>query len=225
VAVILTLLGARAIERTSVWRDEERFVAALERDAPDSYRTWWARGARAFAAGDGRAGEEAYRRAIALNPDPAIMQELGERFLAIGAWPPADRWFARAFGADSTREAAATRAVIARLRMGRADSAAALGEAALRHHPGAPVLLVSTADAWRALGSVVRALTLQRRAVFADPGEWRWQLVAAEGAAQAGRCEEAAWRARRAQGAAPAAPEPARLLSRLTFGPGCGVRS
>jgi len=222
-AAALTLIGARAVIRADVWRDEERFFAALERDAPGSYRTWWARGARAFAAGDGRTGEQGYRRALALNPDPAIMQELGDRFFAIGAWSPADRWFTLAWTADSTREAAATKAVVARLQLGRADAAALLGETALRRSGATPVLLVTTADAWRAVGRPVRALTLQRRAVFADPAEWRWQLVAADGAARAGRCEEARWRASQARARAPQAPEPARLLGRLADGPTCGL--
>jgi len=224
-ALVLSVFGARAVARTGAWHDGERFFAALERDAPESYRTWWGRGARAFDAGDPAGGERAYLHAIVLYPDPALMQELGNRYYAAGAWLPADRWLTRAFEAEPARGAAATQAVIARLRMGHAQEAADLGEEALRRTQASAVLLVTTADAWRALGRMVRALTLQRRAVFADPGEWRWQLVAADGAARAGRCAEARWRAGLAARAAPQAPEPPRLLAQLADGgPSCGLR-
>jgi tetratricopeptide (TPR) repeat protein len=221
--VLVTLLAARAMARAPDWRDEDRFFAALERDAPDSYRTWWGRGARAFESGDPAGGEQAYLRAVALHPDPALMQELGGRYFAAGLWAPADRWLTRAWEADPARGAAAVQAVVARLRAGRAADAASLGEAALARADTDPVLLVATADAWRALDRPVRALTLQRRAAYAEPGNWGWQLVAAEGAARAGRCAEARTRAERARALAPDALEPPRLLARLADGPTCGL--
>ena len=196
-SVALTLLAARSLARIPVWHDEGRFFAALERDAPDSYRTFWARGAREFDSGDARAGEASYRQSLAIWPDPEVMEELGERFLSVGAWAPADRWSTLAFRADSSRGSAAAKAVVARMRGGHPDSAVAVGEAALRRFPAAPLLLLVTAEAWRQAGQPVRALTLERRAAFATPGEWQGQLAAASGAARARRCVEARMRVER----------------------------
>jgi protein O-mannosyl-transferase len=223
-SVIMTLLAARSLARASVWHDEERFMQALERDAPASYRTFWARGARAFASGDARAGEAAYRRALAIWPDPEVMEELGERFLALGAWAPADRWCTLAFGADSTRGSAAAKAVVARLRAGHADSAVAIGETALHRFPEAPLLLLVTAEAWREAGRPVRALTLERRAAYATPGEWQAQLAAASGAARIHRCDEALIRVSRARTIGGRNVQEGAIVAALAQGPCGGVR-
>lgn len=218
-AAVLTLLAARSVSRAAVWRDDESFYQALVRDAPDSYRSHWAIGARAFQANRMAEGERAYLRAIRIYPrDGAVMQELGERYWSATAWEPAERWLTMAWRADSLRFDAAVQAVLLRLRLGRPDSAAALGEETLRRFPDAPTILMATSDAWFTLGRPARALSLRRRAVFAAPGVWQYQHVAAEGAQRAGRCDEARWRADRARRMAPEETAPRELVARLEAG-------
>jgi hypothetical protein len=224
VTVVVVLLAARSMARIPAWRDEQTFYAALVHDAPESYRSHWATGARAFEAHRAREGEAEYLVAVRTWPgDAALLQELGERYLAAGAWRPADRFLTLAFREDSLRADAAVQAVLARLRLGLPDSAAALGLRALRTHPRAPTLLLATGDAFFALGRPMRALTLRRRMVFAFPRTWQFQFAAAEGAARAGRCEEARLRAGRARALAPSEDAPRALSARLGDGPTCAA--
>jgi tetratricopeptide (TPR) repeat protein len=220
--VVLALLGARTLTRIPVWRDAERFYAALVRDAPESYRSHWATGARAFDAGHPREGEAELLRAIRIFPeDGVLLQELGQHYFAADLWAPADRWLTAAWRVDTLRADAAVLAVIARTRLGRADSAAALGDEALRRFPVAPTLLLATGDAWFAQGRPALALTYRRRMVYAFPTVWQYQYEAADGAARAARCDEARLRARRAAALAPAQAAPRTLLDRLGAGATC----
>jgi len=223
----LALLAARTLTRIPVWHDGERFYAALIHDAPDSYKSHWATGARAFEQHRPAEGEREFLRAIQIYPgDGTVSQELGEHYLSAGLWGPADRFLTIAWRVDSLRFDAAVQAVLARLRLGRPDSALALGEDALRRFPAAPTLLMATGDAWYALGQPVRALALRRRMVFASPRTWQYQHIAADGAARAGRCDEARLRADRAIALAPdTAQAPRRLRALITDGPTCGVTS
>lgn len=224
-AALLVVLAARSISRASVWRDEEAFYQALIHDAPDSYRSHWGRGSRAFAQGRHAEGERAYLAAItAYGGDGAVMQELGERYLEAGALEPAARWLLEAWRVEPHRFDAALEAVLVRLRLNRADSAAVLGEAALRRFPDAPSLLVATGEAWSRLGQPVRDLTLRRRAAFAAPRAWQFQQLAAEGALRASRCDEALARAERAAALAPEQPAPRRLVEQLRTGRTCPPR-
>lgn len=224
-ATLLVLLAARSISRASVWRDEERFYQALIQDAPASYRSQWARGSRAFAEGRHAEGERRYLAAInAYGRDGAVMQELGEHYLQAGALEPAARWLLEAWRVEPHRFDAALEAVVVRLRLNRADSAAALGEAALQRFPTAPSLLIATGEAWARLGQPVRDLTLRRRAAFAAPRAWQFQWLAADGALRAGRCDEALVRAERAVALAPGEAAPRQLVAQLRTGRGCPPR-
>jgi tetratricopeptide (TPR) repeat protein len=222
--LVLALLAARTLERIPVWREQERFYQALIHDAPDSYHSHWARGARAFDRGDARAGEREYFAAIRIHPeDAAVVQELGERYLALGLFASADRFLTAAYRADSLRSDAALQAVMARTRMGRPDSAVALGEVALRRFPDIPTLLLATSDAYLALGRPLHALVLRRRITYLVPLSWQYQHIAAFGAAMAGRCDEARARLDRAIAMAPAGEEaPRRFLASVAAGPTCG---
>ncbi|MFI5281040.1 MAG: tetratricopeptide repeat protein [Gemmatimonadales bacterium] len=223
-AVVLTLLAARTLTRVPVWRDAERFYAALVHDAPDSYRSHWATGARAFERGHPREGEIEILNAIRIYPgDGALLQELGEHYASAQMWAPADRFLTVAWRVDSLRADAAIQAVLARIRLGRPDSALALGLEALRRFPAAPALLLAISDACFALGRPVLALTYRRRIAYSAPRTWQYQYVAAEGAARAGRCDEARQRAARAAQLAPSDPAPRALLDRLGTGRTCGA--
>lgn len=226
-ALALALLAARTMTRNPVWRDADRFYAALVHDAPDSYRSHWARGARAFERRDPREGEQQYLRAIQIFPgEGALIQELGEHYLNAGMLAPADRFLTVAWRVDTLRYDAAVQAVLVRIRMGRPDSAVALAQRVLQVFPDAPTMLLATSDGWFALGQPLRALTFRRRMAFAFPRVWQYQHVAAEGAARAGRCDEARRRADRAVALAPdTATAPRQLRAMITDGPGCGVHS
>ena len=115
------------------------------------------------------------------------------------------------------------RAVLARVRGGRADSAAALGAEAARRFPDSPEVLGSAEKAYLAAGKPREALALARRLVFLNPGSALFAQVAAYAAAVNGRCEEARTRLERAAALAPSEPGPHRLLEQLSAGPRCGL--
>lgn len=226
-ALALGLMAARTLTRIPVWRDVDRFYAALAQDAPDSYRTHWATGARAFEHGQTKLGEEEYLRAIQIYPlNGAVSQELGERYVTAQLWAPADRFLSISYRVDSLRVDAAVLATLARLRLGQPDSALHMAQNALRRFPDTPTLLLATADTWTALGQPRRALGFKRRMTFAEPGNWQYAHLAADGAARAGLCEEARRRAERAVALAPdTATAPRLLLGMIKPGPTCGVTS
>jgi tetratricopeptide (TPR) repeat protein len=220
--MVLTMLAARTLTRVPVWRDAERFYAALVHDAPNSYRSHWATGARAFERNRPRDGEIEILNAIRIYPgDGALLQELGEHYASAQLWGPADRFLTVAWRVDSLRVDAAIQAVLARTKLGRPDSALALGMEALRRFPGAPALLLAISDAYLDLGRPVAALTYRRRIAYASPQVWQYQYVAADGAARAGRCDEARLRAARAAALAPGESAPRALLDRIGTGRTC----
>ena len=221
---VLGLLAARSLERIPVWHDERRFLAALVRDAPDSYRTHWGLGAEAFKRGAFAEGEREMQTAIRIEPsDAALVQELGERYLEAGAFAPAARYLAASYRIDTLRSDAAVRAAFAWLKAGRPDSAAAIGSAALRRVPDAPALLTTTGEAYLEIDRPRDALALARRLVWLAPGVWQYQQSAGYAAARCGRCDEARARLERAARLAPAEAGPGDLLRRLDGGPECGL--
>lgn len=223
-AGVLAVLAARTLERIPVWHDEQRFLAALVRDAPDSYRTHWGLGAEAFKRGAFAEGEREMQTAIRIDPaDAQLVQELGERYLEAGLFAPAARYFGASYRLDSTRSEAAVRAAFAWLKAGRPDSAAAIGGAALQRTPDAPALLITTGEAYLDLGRPRDALALARRLAWLAPGVWWYQQTAGYAAARNGRCDEARSRLERAVRLAPAEAGPAQMLRRLDGGPTCGL--
>ena len=223
-AVALALLAARTLQRIPVWHDGARFLAALERDAPDSYRTHWARGQEAFDHGRGAEGEREMLAAIRIFPgDPEVLQELGERYLTAGLFAPAAHYFLAAWELDGSRLNALERGMFALLKGGQADSAAALGTATLRGQPDAPALLLMTETAELAAGHPRQALALARRLAFLAPTSWADQQVAGYAAAYDGRCDEARQRFERALALAPDQPALRTWLARLGRGPRCGL--
>jgi len=223
-AAALALLAARTLARIPVWRDEQGFLAALVRDAPDSYRTHWGLGAEAFKRGAFAEGERELKAAIRIDPaDAALVQELGERYLEAGLFAPGARFLGASYRLDSLRSDAAVRAAFAWLKAGRPDSAAAIGDTALRRSPDAPALLIAAQEAYLQLGRPRQALALARRLAWLAPGVWSYQQTAGYAAARCGRCDEARERLERAARLAPAERGPGDLLRRLGAGPSCGL--
>ena len=223
-ALALALLAARTLQRIPVWHDPGRFLAALERDAPDSYRTHWARGQEAFKHGHGAEGEREMLAAIHIFPsDPEVLQELGERYLEAGVFAPAARYLLAAYEVDSSRIDAAVRGVFALLKEGRPDSAAAVGARVLGANPGSAPVLLAAETAELAAGRPRKALALARRLVFVAPANWGDQQVAGYAAATVGLCAEARERYERAAALVPAQASPRDWLARLRRGPHCGL--
>ncbi len=223
-AVVIGLLALRTLDRIPVWRDAQRFLAALAQDAPDSYRTHWALGAEAFKRGAFGTGEREMLISLRIYPGNAsVAQELGERYLAAGFFAPAARYLAAAYRLDTLSTGAAARGAFAYLKEGRPDSAAALGSEALRRAPDDAALLIITSEAQTAAGQPRQALALARRRVFAAPGNWGHQQIAGYAAAGAGLCDEARAHLERAQALAPEQGGPHDALHRLHGGPGCGL--
>ncbi len=222
--IALLLLATRAVLRIPVWSNEPHFYRALQHDAPRSYRAWWAQGAMAFEHDSTITGEMRYREALMIYPDPAVIQELGERYLAAKLYAPADRFLTMAWRTDTLRSDAALEAVVARQANGQLDSAATLGHESLRHFPELTTLLLATSDAEMARGEPLEGLVLRRRAAYLRPGVWQYQEVTADAAARAGLCAEARERAVRAATLAPAATQPRTLIDSLSKGLACVPR-
>ncbi len=223
-AILLALLAGRTLLRIRVWHDETRFVQALRRDAPTSCRTHWAVGDLAFTQGARGTGESEMQRAIGLCPDDAeLIEDLGSRYLNAGLYVPADRYLTAAFRLDTLLSGAAVQAVLARVRGGHPDSAAALGAEAVRRFPESAEVLGSAEQAYLAAGRPREALALARRLVYLSPGSWFFEQVAAYAAAVNGRCDEARARLERAAALAPGEQGPRRLLAQLAPGPRCGL--
>jgi hypothetical protein len=77
--VVLVLAAWRSVERARIWKDQDGFFAALERDAPDSYRAQLVAGI--YHKGQGRYpdAERTMRRAWQLDRnDPAVFEEYGQ---------------------------------------------------------------------------------------------------------------------------------------------------
>ena len=198
-AAALALLGARTLARIPVWSTPERFFAARASDARDSYRTHWQRGGEAFAQGDADGGEREMLEAVRIWPyDPELLEEIGGRYLSAGLYGPADRFSTAAYRLDSTRTAAATRAVLARWQDGHPDSALALADEVVKREPPPADVALAALAVYREIDRPRRALSLARRLVFRDSRLAAYQMVAAEAASRAGLCTEARERLERA---------------------------
>jgi len=223
-ATVLGLLAFRTLGRIPVWRDGQRFLAALTRDAPDSYRTRWALGSEAFEHGAFGTGERQMMAAISIYPgDATLVQVLGERYLEAGLFAPAARYLSASYRLDTLSTGAAARGVFAFLKDSQPDSAAALGMAALRRSPEDAALLVLTGEAQLAAGRPREALALARRLVFVAPGNWVYQQIAGHAAARSGRCEEAQAHLERARALAPGERGPSEALRHLDGGSDCSL--
>lgn len=71
-ALLLLLLGARAVDRNRVWRSQEALTAASLRDAPNSARAHFQAGALRMAAGDCAGAVPYFRRALVIFPQSEV---------------------------------------------------------------------------------------------------------------------------------------------------------
>ncbi|HEV8150763.1 MAG TPA: hypothetical protein VGP61_11310 [Gemmatimonadales bacterium] len=84
-AALLLLAAARSFVREAVWRSQESFFAALERDAPRSYRAHFVTARYAYGERRFPEAERAAREALALYAgDPQVHEQLGQVLRAEG---------------------------------------------------------------------------------------------------------------------------------------------
>lgn len=89
-ATLLLLGGLRSMQRLGVWHDSERYILALDRDAPDSWHTQVAVGILALQQGDRAEGERRLRTAIGMWPTHArAYKVLAEQYRRDGLCAPA----------------------------------------------------------------------------------------------------------------------------------------
>jgi hypothetical protein len=137
VLALFVLAGAaRSVARASIWRDDDRWFAALQRDAPLSYRTLWMLGQDAFAAQRWGTGERYLRAAIAAAPDlPGPREDLAAFYVTGKRWGPAVELLRESLALDSTRTRPWMMLPRALLGAGDTVAAARVAAAAVRRFP------------------------------------------------------------------------------------------
>ncbi|HWA41385.1 MAG TPA: hypothetical protein VG712_07235, partial [Gemmatimonadales bacterium] len=89
-ATLLLLGGLRSMQRLGVWHDPERYILALDRDAPESWHTQVAVGDLALRQGLRAEGEQRLRTAIAMWPGHARAYKLlAQQYRSDGLCVPA----------------------------------------------------------------------------------------------------------------------------------------
>jgi hypothetical protein len=89
VAVLLALGIVRSYTRNRVWRDNDTLFRQSVLDAPDSYRAHFLLGQYFFERGRHEYGEQHFRRALELFPDPVVMYNLADHYRQAGWCGPA----------------------------------------------------------------------------------------------------------------------------------------
>jgi hypothetical protein len=78
---LLAIAAVRSAIRQLAWRDQATFVALLQRDAPDSYRTHWINAHELAKRRDRAGAERELLRALELfDGDPRLLWEVGDRY-------------------------------------------------------------------------------------------------------------------------------------------------
>lgn len=138
-AGVLVALAARSVARVAAWRDSDTWYAALQRDAPRSYRTLWLQGNEAFAARQWGTGERLLRGAIAAAPGiPGPREDLAGYYASGGLWPQAQALLEQSIALNETRPRPWTLLPGVLLRRGDTTAAVAWAERAGARFPDDP---------------------------------------------------------------------------------------
>ncbi len=127
--VALVAGAGRSVARVPVWRDDQTFFAAQQRDAPRSFRTLWLEGLEAFRQGDLARGERLLEAAVVAAPEVAgPRDDLARAYVAAGLWAAAVQQLRTSIAVDSGR--APPWGLLPQALLGAGDTTAA-GDAAL----------------------------------------------------------------------------------------------
>jgi hypothetical protein len=101
-AALLIVGSVRSIQRTTVWRDNERLFHQAVIDSPSAYRAHYMLGAWAFENKRKREGETEYRKALSLFPyDPFLSYNMAEQYRLVGLCGPAIPLYRWTHGLDA----------------------------------------------------------------------------------------------------------------------------
>lgn len=126
---LLLLGGLRSIQRLGVWHDPDRYVLALDRDAPDSWHTQVAVGILALQMGDRAEGEKRLRTAIGMWPHHArAFKVLAGQYRSDGLCAPAIPLYEQAIALEPIDQYSRLSLVACLLDVGRYPEAAAFAD-------------------------------------------------------------------------------------------------
>jgi hypothetical protein len=161
VVLLVTLGAVRSLARADVWRDDGRWFAALERDAPRSYRTLWLQGNDAFRAGRWGTGERLLRAASVAAPGiPGPLEDLAAYYARAGLWPQATALFRRVIELNPRRSHAWQELTEALVASGDSGRAAATATRAAARFPGDAGIVGRAADLLLSVGRCGEAAAL-----------------------------------------------------------------
>ena len=204
VVMAIALRAARSVWRATVWHDNDRFLAQLLEDAPDSFRSHWALGWFAFERGDSVAGERETRTAIRLNPDhPQLLEDMGLRYAASDRYEPAIPLLARAVALDSSRLSSALPLAVSLGRSGRTGEARQVLNAMAGLYGETRGIAIVRGEVLMNAEQFDSALAVLETLISREPNAWVVRKMAADAAARAGRCRTALAQADTAMGLAP----------------------
>ncbi len=162
--VALVAGAGRSVARVPVWRDDQSFFAAQQRDAPRSFRTLWLKGLDAFRQGDLARGERLLEAAVVAAPEVAgPRDDLARAYVERGLWAAAVQQLRTSIAVDSGR--APPWGLLPQALLGAGDTTAA-GDAALlaaRRFPEEESVVDAAADVLAGAGRCGEARTLRPR--------------------------------------------------------------
>lgn len=187
----LLLLG-RSLERIPTWSDNERFFEQMAEDAPRSYRNFALAGARALARGDSSRAEQAFLKALELNPFSAPLAErLGFMRLHGDRPEAAIPFFIHALEQDPKRQASLLGLALSLTEAGRGEEALRWLDWLEEFHDTGLETTVARIEALQVASRHREAVNSAREALHDHPRAWHLHLLAAESAVRGGLCDAA----------------------------------
>ncbi len=141
---------------------------------PRGFDQAYAEGLDAYTAGDMELAVERLLEVYDVDPDDAgINTLLGWSHWRLGRLPEAERFFERAYQADSDELEALQGLSTVRLALGKTEETIPLLEQAVEERPRETAAFNALADAYRKVGRNIHAARLYREAALARPGKLR----------------------------------------------------
>jgi hypothetical protein len=191
VGLLVVAGGDRIMTRNPVWQNNAALFPQIVRDAPGSSHAAWVAGGMAEEAGNLPEAERMYRQSLEIYPLAwNAWRDLGRVINAQGRYAEAgEAWWA-SWRLNNNALLTAQRAIIAALRVGQVDTAAARLAIARAARPQSWELWLAGGEVAMAQGQPLRAMTLRRQAAWQFPDTARFWGLTAEAALQARQCPE-----------------------------------